>query len=575
MISIKIQKSIKCQDNYSLFISFPYDQKIIDIIRAFPIRYWNPENKEWELPLKKLQTLVNQLQDQDFDITGEYIQVSKPEIQCLPNFKFKTKPYDHQVDGFNYGLTNNRWLLGDEQGLGKTKQVIDIAVAKKQTLGYKHCLIICGVNGLKWNWFNEVKTHSDEQGYVIGQRRRGNKLVVDSNAAKLEDLNNLDTLPYFIITNVESLRYKVPTGKMVKVRGKMVKEYEYPITDKLVELCGNGSINMIAFDELHKCKNPDSDQGSQILRLQTDTMIGMTGTPLMNTPLDLYIIFKWLGYEDHTFYSFKMHYCEFGGFGGHEIVGYKNLNQLQGRLEEIMLRRLKDEVLDLPEKTYINEYVELTDKQAKIYKEVTAEIKDNIDNIKMVNNPLAELIRMRQATGYTGILSTTIQESAKFDRMVEIVEEAITNNKKVVIFSNWEQMIIPAKDRLGKYNPAIITGKIKPDVRQEMINKFQHDPKCHVILGTIGAMGTGLTLTEGTVEIFLDEPWNKALKDQAEDRCHRIGQKNNVTIYTLLAKDTIDERINEIVYKKGIMSDTIVDGKVIGDKTELLNFLIG
>ena len=87
-------------------------------------------------------------------------------------------------------------------------------------------------------------------------------------------------------------------------------------------------------------------------------------------------------------------------------------------------------------------------------------------------------------------------------------------------------------------------------------------------------MGTGLTLTAGTVEIFVDEPWNKALKDQAEDRCHRIGQKNNITIYTLLTKNTIDERINELVEKKGKMSDALVDGQVVCDKAELLDYLL-
>ena len=122
------------------------------------------------------------------------------------------------------------------------------------------------------------------------------------------------------------------------------------------------------------------------------------------------------------------------GFGGYEIVGYRNLGELQEQLNDIMLRRRKEDVLDLPEKLYIDEYVEMTSKQAQIYKEVSMEIKANIDKIKMANNPLAELIRMRQATGYTGILSSTISESAKIDRLEELVEESVANNKKVVIF---------------------------------------------------------------------------------------------------------------------------------------------
>jgi len=325
----------------------------------------------------------------------------------------------------------------------------------------------------------------------------------------------------------------------------------------------------------HNCKNPTSQQGKGILKVQPECRIAMTGTPLMNNPFDLYIILKWLGYEKHAFYAFKKHYGMFGGYGGYEVVGYKYLDELQAQLNEIMLRRLKNDVLDLPEKTHITEYVEMTPKQKQIYDEVTAEIKMNIDQIKMANNPLAELIRMRQATGYTGILSSTIKESAKLDRMEELVEEAVENGKKVVIFSNWTQMTDAVCARLIKYSPAVITGQTNDTERQVMVETFQKNKTCNVIVGTIGAMGTGLTLTAGTIEIFMDEPWNRANKEQAEDRCHRVGTKENVTIYTLVCKDTIDERINQLVEKKGMMADALVDGKIAVNKADLLDFLVG
>jgi SNF2 family DNA or RNA helicase len=346
------------------------------------------------------------------------------------------------------------------------------------------------------------------------------------------------------------------------------------IVAELIKLCKSKKIGMIALDECHKCKDPNSQQGKGMLKLKADTQIAMTGTPLMNTPLDLYFILKWLGYENNSFYKFKNHYCVMGGFNNYQIVEYRHLDELQERLNDIMLRRLKDEVLDLPEKTYVDEYVELTPKQAKVYAEVSAEVKDNIDKIKSAPNPLAELIRMRQATGYTGILSSTIQESAKLDRMEELVEEAVESDKKVVIFSNSTQMTTPIADRLKKYNPAVITGEINADTRQLMIDKFQNDNKCKVILGTSGAMGTGITLTAGTVEIFLDEPWNNALKEQCVDRCHRIGQKNNLTIYTIMCKNTIDERVHDIVLSKGELSDAIVDGKITNNREQLLDFLL-
>ena len=559
MITIDIRKSNKANGDYSMFLSFPYDTRIIDIIRDMPSRYWNPDTKEWEVPALKFHELIVQLEDFGLDIYGEEL-LEKKEVKAPKDFEFKTKPFEHQIDGFNYGLNHNNWLLGDEQGLGKTKQVIDIAIAKKIEKGYKHCLIICGVNGLKWNWCNEIHTHSNESAYILGQKIKKNKITVGSINDRIKDLDALITSSdaisdYFLITNVESLRNE-------------------QIASKISKLCENKTIGLVAIDEIHKCKNPTSQQGKGIMKINSECKIAMTGTPLMNTPLDLYIILKWLGYEKHSFYAFKNHHCVMGGFGGYEVIGYKNMDELQEQLDEIMLRRLKEEVLDLPDKLYIDEYVEMTGKQAQIYKEVTMEIKANIDQIAIAPNPLAELIRMRQATGYTGILSSSIKESAKLDRMEELVEDAIANGKKVVIFSNWTQMTDVITERLAKYYPSVITGQTNDEDRQLEVKAFQDNPACKVIIGTIGAMGTGLTLTAGTVEIFLDEPWNKALKDQAEDRCHRVGTTENVTIYTLLCKDTIDERIHELVEKKGAISDAIVDGKITGNKEELLQFLL-
>jgi SNF2 family DNA or RNA helicase len=529
----------------------------VETIRSFPSRFWDKDNKEWELPFNKLGELTEKLSDYDFDIYGDYVTVEKPKAEMPKGFEFKTQPFQHQIDGFNYGLQHDRWLLADQMGLGKSKQVIDIAVAKKLQKGYKHCLIICGVNGLKWNWQNEVSTHSNETGWVLGQRSKGGRWNVGSNKDKLYDLENIKSIKsYFLITNIESLRSE-------------------DIVNKIVELCKSADIGLVALDECHKAKDPSSIQGKGLLKVQPECRIAMTGTPLMNSPMDLYIILKWLGYEKHAFYAFKKHYCVMGGFGGYQVVGYKNLDELQEQLNEIMLRRLQKDVLDLPEKTYIDEYVEMTGKQEQVYKEITATIKANIDMIEKAVNPLSELIRMRQATGYTGILSSTIKESAKLDRMVEITDEAIANGQKVVVFSNWTQVTLPAYNELAKkYHGTYITGEVDSEQRQQAVERFQNDNDCKFVVGSIGAAGTGITLTAGTVVIFLDEPWTMAAKCQAEDRCHRIGTTENVTIYTIMCKNTIDERVHELVEKKGQMSDALIDGKIVGNKTEILNFLL-
>lgn len=562
MINIKVAKSNKCNGECSLYITFNFNRDIVDTIKDMcKERYYNKDKKEWEVPYSMLDDLQFCLGRIDkIHLIEEYKPEVKKHIDLPSTFTYKTKPYEYQEVGVEYGLQNEKWLLGDEQGLGKTKQVIDIAVARKQLYGYKHCLIICGVNSLKWNWVREIETHSNEKARVLGQRVKKGKLVVDSNKDKLTDVQELlgnDLEEYFLITNIETLR-------------------DENIIALLSKSCTLSLINMIAVDEIHKNKNPNSQQSKGLMKLSTDCEIAMTGTPLMNTPLDLYIIFKWLGYEKHSFYAFRNHHCVMGGFGGYEIVGYKNLQDLQDRLNDIMLRRRKEDVLDLPEKTYVDEYVDMTPKQKLIYDEVTASIKMNIDQIAVAPNPLAELIRMRQATGYTGILSSEIKESAKLDRMEEIVSDAIENERKVIIFSNWTQMTDAIYDALrGKnYGVSVITGNTKDSDRQAIVDKFQTTNGCKVLIGSIGAMGTGLNLFSASVMIFLDHPWTRASYDQAVDRCHRIGQKNNITIYNIMCRNTIDEKIWNLVNEKGALSDAIVDGKINRNKMEILEYLL-
>ncbi len=554
MISIQIKEAQKVNGDLSAFISFPYDAELVGLMRKQSSRFWHAANKEWEVPANKLLQIINSVKDKEITITGDYKTLAPKEVKIPKGFQFKTNPFNHQIEGFEYGLKHDRFLLGDEQGLGKTKQVIDIAVAKKLSKGYKHCLIICGVNGLKWNWKSEISTHSNETAHILGAKINSKgKEVIGSSKDKLADLNKLPK-DYFLITNVESLR-------------------DQDILKKVKELTQNGQIEMVAIDEIHKCKNPSSQQGKAILQVNPETRIAMTGTPLMNTPLDLYIVLKWLGFEKHSFYQFKKHYCIMGGYGGYEVVGYRNLGELQSNLESLMLRRLKKDALDLPEKFHSIEYVEMSSKQAKVYNEVKQEIKEQIDKIKVSNNPLAQLIRLRQATGFTGILSSQIKESAKLDRLEEIVEELVENGEKAIIFSNWTDMTGPTVERLRRFNPAIITGETKD--RKEQQERFMTDSRCKVIIGTIGAMGTGLTLTAASTVIFLDSPWNRANKEQAEDRAHRIGTISNVNVITLVCKDTIDERIEELIYKKGAMADALVDGKVDLNKSEIIDYLLG
>lgn len=555
MIKIKIDKPNKLANNilikYSAFVSFDYDSEIVAYIKDMATRVYNPDNHTWEMPVPNIIGLCNKFENEHIEILGIYDTLQdKEELENIPTwYEFKTKPFNHQIDGIRFGLTKKKFLLCDDQGLGKTKQIIDLAGCLKA----KKILIVCGVNSLKYNWQNEIQIHSDEKGWVLGNRYRKNGNIYEGNTQdKLDDLNNLPDCK-FIITNIETLR----AGATKEGKTK----YRFPVAEKIQELCNKGEIDMIAFDECHKCKNPTSLQGRAMLLTSAKYMVAMSGTPLMNNPLDLYFPLHWLGYENHSFYQFKQHHCTFGGWGGSEVIGYKNLDEIRALMDNVMLRRLKMEVLDLPEKIHSVEYVDMSAKQKTVYKEVEQGIFANLNKISFSNNPLSMLIRLRQATGHTAIVSDEVCESAKMDRMEELVEELAEAGQKAIIFSNWSQVTEIAKERLAKYKPAYITGDTKPDERMSEVNRFQNDSNCKVIIGTIGAMGTGLTLTAAQTVIFLDSPWNRALKDQAEDRAHRIGTKGTVNIITIVTKNTIDERIEDIVYKKGLISDALVDGK--------------
>lgn len=570
MIKIHIGEPDKLANNIlvkkSAFVSFDYNPDIVNYIKQMGTRVYNPDNHTWEMPINNIIGLCNKFEKETIEIDGIYEDLHKQEfdIDIPKDYIFKTKPFRHQVDGVRFGLNKKRFLLGDDQGLGKTKQIIDFVGCLEKTDTINKVLIICGVNSLKYNWQSEIGIHSDEKGWVLGTRFRKTtgKPYEGSTKDKLADLENLPDCRY-LITNIETLR--AGAEKISK------SKYHFPVAEKLAELCKKGIISVIAFDECHKSKDPTSLQSQAMSLLSAPYMAAMSGTPLMNNPLDLYFPLSWLGYEKHSFYQFKQHYCTLGGWGGSQVVGYKNLEEIRALMDEVMLRRLKTEVLDLPEKLRKIEYVDMTAKQAQIYKEVYMGVMNELQKIKFSNNPLSMMIRLRQATGWTGILSQTVQESAKMDRMVELIEEISASGQKAIVFSNWESMTEVAKAKLKAYNPAYITGNTKTDDRMNEVSRFQNDKNCKVIIGTIGAMGTGLTLTAAQNVIFLDSPWNMALKAQAEDRAHRIGTQGTVNVITLVCKNTIDERIEELVEKKGQIADALVDGKV---SIEDINYLL-
>lgn len=541
-IKASIVKPIKCTDDYSVLLKFDYNAEILASVKAIrtSARWWHADNKVWEIAYSEFNNLKAALSKFNWEVENE--DTVPDTIEVDEGYQFKTQPMKHQFEGIQFGLEHSRFLLADDQGLGKTKEIIDLALIRKQAQNFKHCLIICCVNSLKWNWLEEIQKHSDESGYILGQRqmKRSGKTYIGSNADKLADINELGTgsavdSHYFIITNIESLRNN-------------------EIAERLKEICDAGIINMIAADESHRCKNLETKQGQGLVQLQPYYRIAMTGTPLINTPLDLYSILKWLGYEPYEFKQFKYHFCQYDKWGN--IVGYKNIDQLRAQLSAIMIRRTKGEVLDLPEKIYKTEYVELTDEQKSLYNQVIKEaVNSDGDEQECI---LATKLKLRQVSGGIGPYNF-IKNNPKLDRLEQIVEEAVYSGTKVLVFSNWIQGIGPAVERLKRFNPVVITGEVDDADRQSIINRFQTDDSVKVFLATTGAAGVGLTLTAATEVVFLDEPWNNGTKEQAIDRCHRIGTKSAVTIHTIMSYGTYDEDVHDIVEGKKALSNRIVE----------------
>ncbi len=546
----KIGKGTYFEDAYKL--SFRYDPVTVAKVKELAQRRYLPDDRAWEIPSFELPNLVEKvglnnisaedrligaLRSQEIEDKREATEKRLKGIKPVVNFSFTTAPLPHQIEAFNYGMERDRLLIGDEQGLGKTKESIDITVARKREL--VKTLIVCGVNSVKYNWEKEIATHSKEKAAMIDGR------TMDIRVAQINDWYT--GAEYFGIINIESLRNE-------------------KIQDALYVGIKDGYIGAVIVDEIHKAKNGSSQQGKALRTLKTPIRIGLSGTP-MNKAEDLWNILTWLGVEKRSFYSFRNTYCIMGGYGGYQVVGHKNLDSLNAELNKVMLRRKKEEVLDLPPKVHSTEYVELTRKQQLIYREIKQGIINNLEDILTSVDPLSCTLRLRQLTG--GLFT---EDNPKLDRVKDMLdEEIIPNGYKAIIFSQWESITSIYLEALREYNPIYITGKVSPEDRQKAVERFQTDPECKLAIGTIGAMGTGLTLNKASYVFFVDKLWNSGENEQAEDRAHRIGTAGTVNVISLVAKGSIDEGVEEYLIENKELFERVVDGK--GRKTDVQTIL--
>lgn len=538
MILIEERTTKKLPGKSSLFITSGYDAQIIQIIKSCGNAIFHKKETQWEVPVTSLAQLLDGLCAIDEIDLRILKDAEKKEDIKFSLQHYKTTPFPYQVEGIQYGLNHDKFLLLDVPGLGKTLQTIYIAQELKERDNIQHCLVICGVNTLKSNWKSEIERHSNLSCRILGEYvdTKGN-LKIGGIPQRLSQLKS-EIKEFFVITNIETLR-----------NDDIVKEIEK----------GKNKFDLILLDEAHACKNPNSQQGHNLLRLKSAKhKIAMTGTLLLNSPMDCYVPLKWLGLDNSTYSNYKYYYCNFGGPFGNIPMGYKHLDVLKDQIEENSLRRTKD-LLDLPEKTIINELLDMGDYQKQFYNDIVQGIVTDVDKVHLSTaNLLSIVCRLRQATVWPQILtSNQLIESAKINRCHELVEQIISNGDKVVVFSAFKDSAKYLHECIP--NSLLCTGDSKDFEIKANVDKFQTDDSCKVLIATWQKMGTGITLTAANYAIFLDTPWTEGVYEQAQDRIHRIGSKKPVFIYNLICKGTIDERVLKIVNTKGALSNYVVD----------------
>ena len=539
-------------DTNSLFIKFYGNdfKQNVDIIKKYWNRVYLKDTREWEVPYscwEEIKQLYSHTQIQYLNEPPKAKFVTDSDI--LDGLDFNGfNLYDYQLDGVRFGLQHHNFLLLDEQGLGKTLQLISIARYKKLHRGLKHCLIICGLNSLKFNWVKEVRKFcTDEDAIVLGvvKNKKGKYVPISVEDTKLQIKNC--PREFFWIINIERIRLSAED-----------KKNKTGIVNYLNEQIELGNLGMIVVDEIHKAKSITSQTAVGLMEFNPKAdRVGMTGTLLVNSPYDLYCPMTFTGLINYNKWVFEKKFVIKDDWG--RPVGYQNMEELHNILYRGSIRRTKD-LLDLPEKIYKDEWLEFSPEEENIFAAVTGN--GNYSLIDKVDPPvdmLASLTRMRQVCIAAELVSSKIHMSTKFNRLNDILEEAKQNNQKVLVFCPYTQALELGMTYCKEYSPKLIKGGMGNEV-QNVIDEHESTEGFSVIFAQEATLGAGFTLVNTEIVVFLTMPWNKAVYDQCCDRVHRIGQKHTVQIINLLIANTYDELVYSKLYGKGAMADVLIDG---------------
>ena len=541
----------------SLVVQFDYNEYIVDSIKTIPTAHYHKKEKVWELPVCYLGRLLDsltfldeiQLKLLDTPESGEFHFNRKHNLEPLSEterISFKATPFPHQLEAVDFLLKQEKALLLDGCGVGKSLEMILFAETLKKRGIIDHCLVITGIAGLRGNWEREIQKFSTESVITIGKyTTRTGATRYRPMTKRAEQLKN-KIEEFFVLLNVESIR----DPKIVEA----IKTSE-------------NKFGLIAFDESHKIGAPDTTQYNNLMKLDASFKVAATGTLIVNSPLSAYPSLKFTNNDSATLTNFKSQYCAFGGFGNKQIIGSKNLDILREELANCSIRRtLYDVRKDIPPLTIDVEYLEMEEDQQKFYEAIKEGVKEEADKIELkAGNLLALTTRLRQATACPSVLTTQSIESIKVTRAFEYIEELCSQGEKVVIFSMFKEPLNQLAAKLEGFRYSLNTGDTPDQVAFDSMTRFQEDPNEQIFLGTYGKCGTGFTLNSSMYLVCLDTPYTWSLFEQGVQRVHRVNNTRPAFIKVLVCSETIDERVQEIVETKKELGEYLVDG--VGDGT--------